>query len=101
MIRRPTRSTLFPYTTLFRSTCAFAGQGADPAIGHPRAMATPRRTQDPEKHGHPPGLGRVGTRALEIAENVVYGGVPLFPVGSAEQPAQLPSRHYFVLRPLV
>src|SRR5690242_21285307 len=23
MIRRPPRSTLFPYTTLFRSTCAF------------------------------------------------------------------------------
>src|SRR2546423_2582955 len=24
MIRRPPRSTLFPYTTLFRSSCAFA-----------------------------------------------------------------------------
>src|SRR3712207_7115119 len=26
MIRRPPRSTLFPYTTLFRSLTAFAGQ---------------------------------------------------------------------------
>src|SRR5260370_30985866 len=26
MIRRPPRSTLFPYTTLFRSTCCAAGQ---------------------------------------------------------------------------
>src|SRR3989442_7721440 len=26
MIRRPPRSTLFPYTTLFRSTCAFTNQ---------------------------------------------------------------------------
>jgi len=32
MIRRPPRSTLFPYTTLFRSyvTCLEVGQYADP-----------------------------------------------------------------------
>src|SRR2546430_10121797 len=29
MIRRPPRSTLFPYTTLFRSIYAFPGRGAD------------------------------------------------------------------------
>src|SRR3712207_7826848 len=40
MIRRPPRSTLFPYTTLFRSTRA-----------PPRAAApAPRRTHP---HGHP------------------------------------------------
>src|SRR6202047_5551955 len=27
MIRRPPRSTLFPYTTLFRSSCGSAGRG--------------------------------------------------------------------------
>src|SRR5687768_18010312 len=27
MLRRPPRSTLFPYTTLFRSTCAYCGVG--------------------------------------------------------------------------
>src|SRR5438128_7021033 len=27
MIRRPPRSTLFPYTTLFRSVLAFVGEG--------------------------------------------------------------------------
>src|SRR2546429_6951079 len=27
MIRRPPRSTLFPYTTLFRSHCAWGGEG--------------------------------------------------------------------------
>src|SRR5207249_11572057 len=31
MLRRPPRSTLFPYTTLFRS--AFATAGYDPALG--------------------------------------------------------------------
>src|SRR5215475_5134700 len=41
MIRRPPRSTLFPYTTLFRSRPA-AGQGAEHQRGgHPR-----RRVQD-------------------------------------------------------
>src|SRR3989442_7805549 len=32
MIRRPPRSTLFPYTTLFRSglTCSFTDQSTDP-----------------------------------------------------------------------
>src|SRR5437660_9724765 len=29
MLRRPPRSTLFPYTTLFRSKAAFAADGAD------------------------------------------------------------------------
>src|SRR3712207_7236975 len=32
MIRRPPRSTLFPYTTLFRSLCRFVGE---PAIDDP------------------------------------------------------------------
>src|SRR6266498_4289552 len=30
-IRRPPRSTLFPYTTLFRSRCARASRGPGPA----------------------------------------------------------------------
>ncbi|MCU1603990.1 MAG: hypothetical protein JWP46_455 [Modestobacter sp.] len=46
-------------------------------------MATQRTRPDPEQHGHPPGLGRVGTRALELAENVIYGGIALFLVLSA------------------
>src|SRR5256885_7271940 len=45
MIRRPPRSTLFPYTTLFRSGSA-AGAGA--ALGASRgacSVASPRRTR--------------------------------------------------------
>src|SRR3712207_8817269 len=30
MIRRPPRSTLFPYTTLFRSLCTAEGVGSNP-----------------------------------------------------------------------
>src|SRR2546422_2534827 len=64
MIRRPPRSTLFPYTTLFRSVLAVSGQvradevlaearrlfGGRPGGGavdepsHPSPVANPRRT---------------------------------------------------------
>src|SRR5258708_23091585 len=38
MIRRPPRSTLFPYTTLFRSDAEAAGSGhAGPELRHRRA----------------------------------------------------------------
>jgi uncharacterized membrane protein (DUF373 family) len=47
-------------------------------------MAAERRPrQDPERDVPPPGLGVAGTRALEIAENVVYGAIAVFLVGSA------------------
>src|SRR5476651_2828832 len=38
MIRRPPRSTLFPYTTLFRSVADSAARGAPPLVWnrHPR-----------------------------------------------------------------
>src|SRR2546430_16778396 len=55
MIRRPPRSTLFPYTTLFRSPCRLsAGRRARPSC-RPRV---PRRSQ-----GN--GRARRGTRSEE------------------------------------
>src|SRR2546427_2077960 len=42
MIRRPPRSTLFPYTTLFRSHLGFEG-GRERHGGEVRAAATERR----------------------------------------------------------
>src|SRR2546430_12955468 len=44
MIRRPPRSTLFPYTTLFRSRLVEGGRPA----GLSRRQATQRRLQDGE-----------------------------------------------------
>src|SRR3712207_7905208 len=41
MIRRPPRSTLFPYTTLFRSDCVFV-IGQNPGTNHPRMLSTLR-----------------------------------------------------------
>src|SRR2546422_6856597 len=42
MIRRPPRSTLFPYTTLFRSRL---GLGGIPTVGHARRRAAARGTR--------------------------------------------------------
>src|SRR5260370_9970203 len=43
MIRRPPRSTLFPYTTLFRSPAMRVLHAGDPALGN----AFPQRTSAP------------------------------------------------------
>src|SRR2546427_4550788 len=54
MIRRPPRSTLFPYTTLFRSGIGLADGGAK-AGGHGKAQRPVRAVGDEV----PAGLGRV------------------------------------------
>ena len=46
-------------------------------------MPTKNRSDDPEDDVPPPGFSRVGTRVLEIAENLIYGGIAIFLVGSA------------------
>src|SRR3712207_8811911 len=58
MIRRPPRSTLFPYTTLFRSQAAGAPQGA-------RGPRADRRAGEPLQEGAAGPLPREGqARAL-------------------------------------
>ena len=46
-------------------------------------MAGKQQGDDPEDQVRPPGFSRVGTRVLEIAENLIYGGIAVFLVGSA------------------
>src|SRR5256885_12020031 len=43
MIRRPPRSTLFPYTTLFRSRAGFCGHYASAFVALMRAASVPAR----------------------------------------------------------
>src|SRR2546426_6935470 len=69
MIRRPPRSTLFPYTTLFRSC---VGRPA-PAAGSARSCETAARVSgglaDPEEGGPAPHGGRLappGRTASEV-----------------------------------
>src|SRR5256885_3177491 len=59
MIRRPPRSTLFPYTTLFRSLSAAGclGRDLEPAPhGHPHAVEP--GAQIGRRAGHPHGHAR-------------------------------------------
>src|SRR2546430_12519700 len=62
MIRRPPRSTLFPYTTLFRSLRMFAaGRGYEPA----RILASWRRaSRINRRSGTLPGLPVTSTEAI-------------------------------------
>src|SRR5256885_12083996 len=58
MIRRPPRSTLFPYTTLFRSIGAalFTREGALLGKGHNRRV----QEGDPSAHGETDAFRRAG-----------------------------------------
>src|SRR3712207_8746917 len=86
MIRRPPRSTLFPYTTLFRSRRRPAGLTGSQAqvTGGSRS----RRT------------GRVATRTRDGP--AYAGGRHRFPVSrSEEHTSELQSRQYLVCRLLL
>src|SRR2546422_3518500 len=48
MIRRPPRSTLFPYTTLFRSSAGARRRWLSPRAGRIATGATGRRTRSEE-----------------------------------------------------
>src|SRR5256884_5134454 len=76
MIRRPPRSTLFPYTTLFRSHRAAPRSAGRPA-------ATARRS--PVLHAR---LGRVPHQAGPIA-----AGLPLLVAGGGPQLSRLGPAH--------
>src|SRR3712207_7403199 len=86
MIRRPPRSTLFPYTTLFRS--AVGDTQADPA----RARVAVERTRGPVAR-HPV----EAPRGLEDARATGAGEA----VRSEEHTSELQSRQYLVCRLLL
>src|SRR3712207_8269901 len=91
MIRRPPRSTLFPYTTLFRSRWRYSGGALDGTAQahhhrHPPESWTGRR------NGSPSSLSSVGgfcrSRFLK-------------PSRSEEHTSELQSRQYLVCRLLL
>src|SRR3712207_7092104 len=86
MIRRPPRSTLFPYTTLFRSRA-----GAAPLAGTGRAGRRVAADDDDRALGAP---GPGGAR--------LHGGLPRLPGRrSEEHTSELQSRQYLVCRLLL
>src|SRR3712207_7358462 len=99
MIRRPPRSTLFPYTTLFRSHRS-----------HPRQAG---REDQPLRLGrelrrqllavavvrHQPGLDATAAQALVEAQR--DRRLPAQPLRSEEHTSELQSRQYLVCRLLL
>src|SRR3712207_8697100 len=89
MIRRPPRSTLFPYTTLFRSPALRIGQR--PGIGAPLA----------EQRGVAVVVGAVGLgRRGDHRQARADGDLP-HAVRSEEHTSELQSRQYLVCRLLL
>src|SRR3712207_7552240 len=102
MIRRPPRSTLFPYTTLFRSgghlvtprpTEGMLGQRQELDVGEPR-----RDHVVDELVGHLPVGEALAPRA---GVHLVDAHRPLVPPRSEEHTSELQSRQYLVCRLLL
>src|SRR3712207_8304865 len=97
MMRRPPRSTLFPYTTLFRSERAAIGhdEAAHRAHAHHRgALTRPSRRVDEPEHVHAGRRDRParwGGHAQPVAAAV----------RSEEHTSELQSRQYLVCRLLL
>src|SRR3712207_8085034 len=90
MIRRPPRSTLFPYTTLFRSVRGSAGPGRSrPVAGSHRELAVGGSRG-------PSSVRLVGRDRLGqlLAGDLARGGV----ARSEEHTSELQSRQYLVCR---
>src|SRR3712207_7150339 len=89
MIRRPPRSTLFPYTTLFRSI------GTDQAIVADRAAMTTARAD----HGilHDDAVASDRDRAAGLADDARA----MHHARSEEHTSELQSRQYLVCRLLL
>src|SRR3712207_9522537 len=101
MIRRPPRSTLFPYTTLFRSRGPL-DQNHDPArlgVAH-QGFVQPSEGHDPTavlRHGLRR-AARVATVEVVIRQVEEVEGVERHTRRSEEHTSELQSRQYLVCR---
>src|SRR2546426_2364600 len=66
MIRRPPRSTLFPYTTLFRSVLHVVGHAEDEAADRFAIELLAHLTDQPEQLQRFPGLGRRDRKSTRL-----------------------------------
>src|SRR3712207_8300484 len=99
MIRRPPRSTLFPYTTLFRSV----GN-----LGHRYVVANiPAALVETVESGvvhtrHAAGVGKIDRQSPLLNSKVVEVNFnPFWTVRSEEHTSELQSRQYLVCRLLL
>src|SRR3712207_8974301 len=97
MIRRPPRSTLFPYTTLFRSTGQRRQRFRIGRAGHQRVEPCPARPPDDLSHD---GTERA-VGALQRLLDPLHHLAPLLQERSEEHTSELQSRQYLVCRLLL
>src|SRR3712207_7355102 len=96
MIRRPPRSTLFPYTTLFRSRFPFfktklsKNRGENPLAARITSRQNPRRQCERPNRPHHPRVSRKTSRPAHRPSN-----------RSEEHTSELQSRQYLVCRLLL
>src|SRR2546425_5314597 len=93
MIRRPPRSTLFPYTTLFRSR--------DATILHERELQSVAAGEIAHAVAGQRAAGRPRLRQLLCLQRPVEGGVARLRVRSEEHTSELQSLAYLVCRLLL
>src|SRR3712207_8779405 len=86
MIRRPPRSTLFPYTTLFRSV--------------PQPVPTPHPTRQATSSGISSGIFTV-ERTSTVVTSAKVPRPHIWPTRSGEHTSELQSRQYLVCRLLL
>src|SRR2546429_7218997 len=95
MIRRPPRSTLFPYTTLFRS----ALESAELALHHARQMQEVSRATAGGERGRLH-IGFIGSATFSLIPRLVQAFRSEYP-RSEEHTSELPSRPQLVMRLLL
>src|SRR3712207_7893342 len=96
MIRRPPRSTLFPYTTLFRSLCRDSGHCSQEMLRRSSSRPRDAATREAMSTSLP-------TTVLLSSARKPSGGspVPTTPTRSEEHTSELQSRQYLVCRLLL
>src|SRR3712207_8324992 len=87
MIRRPPRSTLFPYATLFRSRAEHRNRGWGPCL---RSSGLPPQRDSPG-----------GQRRQLVFDRTILPTVPVAQKRSEEHTSELQSRQYLVCRLLL
>src|SRR3712207_8635897 len=96
MIRRPPRSTLFPYTTLFRSQAVGAGHVRDVELLEPELG---------REHAQDVGVDANLDYLEEVADQLAQGALAHrvldLPARSEEHTSELQSRQYLVCRLLL
>src|SRR2546426_12768029 len=78
MIRRPPRSTLFPYTTLFRSSVERAGRKGDTRVGACRSLLCEGTCCGSQRHR----IAASGSRGLPCGSGAVSPGGELEPTAA-------------------